>query len=443
MTAPAVTTSRPRRRLLVVCYFFPPLAGGGVHRVLGFTRHLPDHGWDCTVVCAGPDDYWVRDEALEARVRLGTEVIRVTGGSALSAWLRVRRGGGGGRRSGRTFGWLRRLSDWWLMPDSYTGWAARARGAVRARLARGGIDAVLTSSPPDSAHLTAPRLAASAGAGALPWVADFRDPWVGLHLRRPPTAWHARRHAALERRVVTAADLVLAASDTHRAQLAASGLPLRGLLHLPNGYEPEPAPAPAADAAHCTLVFSGTLAQMPDAEVCLEALHEVLAHDARARRELRVHVLGPFEQGYADRAVALGLTGIVQFEGPRPHAETRARQAAAAALLLWKPRAMPTMVPGKLYEYLDSGRPVIALLEPADEAAALLRADVDVRVDPGDRAALAAALAATLARWRSGVHADAPRPPWLAAHTRAALSARLARELDALVDARAMHGATA
>jgi hypothetical protein len=45
-----------RRRLLVVCYFFPPLAGGGVHRVLGFTRHLPEHGWDCSVVCAGPED---------------------------------------------------------------------------------------------------------------------------------------------------------------------------------------------------------------------------------------------------------------------------------------------------------------------------------------------------------------------------------------------------
>ena len=40
------------RRLLVLCYFYPPLGGGGVHRVLGFTRHLPRHGWECTVVCA-------------------------------------------------------------------------------------------------------------------------------------------------------------------------------------------------------------------------------------------------------------------------------------------------------------------------------------------------------------------------------------------------------
>ena len=78
------------RRLLLLCYFYPPLAGGGVHRALGFTRWLPERGWDCTVVCAGPEDYWVRDETLEGRIPPQTEVIRVPGGSALSAWLRLK-----------------------------------------------------------------------------------------------------------------------------------------------------------------------------------------------------------------------------------------------------------------------------------------------------------------------------------------------------------------
>jgi hypothetical protein len=62
------------RRLLLLCYFYPPLGGGGVHRVLGFTRWLPEHGWDCTVVCAGPEDYWVRDETLVNRIPPQTTV---------------------------------------------------------------------------------------------------------------------------------------------------------------------------------------------------------------------------------------------------------------------------------------------------------------------------------------------------------------------------------
>ena len=64
------------RRVLILCYFYPPLAGGGVHRVLGFTRHLPAHGWECTVIAAGEEDYWVTDESLNARVPERTEVIR-------------------------------------------------------------------------------------------------------------------------------------------------------------------------------------------------------------------------------------------------------------------------------------------------------------------------------------------------------------------------------
>ena len=419
------------RRLLVIAYFYPPLAGGGVHRVLGFTRHLPAHGWSCTVICAGPRDYWVTDEALARAVPATTEVIRVAGGSALSTWLALRRGDRG-RRSGRMFGGLRALSDWWLLPDSYAGWARRAHAAAARRLARGDVDVVLSTSPPDSVHLAALPLRARFG---RPWIADFRDPWIGLHFRRPPTAWHAARQAALERRVMVSADLVLAASRTHVERIARSGLAAPRVEHLPNGFEPEPgavAPEPAARATF-ELAFTGTLSLMPDTEVFLEALHEVLARRPEARRRLRARLAGPYDSGYEDRAIALGLRGIVEFTGARPHADSRALQRGADVLLLWKPRGCPTMVPGKLYEYLDAGRPIVALLDADDEAAALVRRAGGTVVPPGDRAALAAEIERRYAAWRDGVATPTVRPAWLVEHTRAALAARLATRLDALV----------
>src|ERR1051325_79447 len=115
------------KRLLVIAYFYPPLAGGGVHRVLGFTRHLPRHGWSCTVVCAGADDYWVHDETLMARIAPGAEVVRGAGGSAPAQWLRWRRRDRG-RRPGRLFSGLRAMADWGLVPDPYVGWLGRAPG---------------------------------------------------------------------------------------------------------------------------------------------------------------------------------------------------------------------------------------------------------------------------------------------------------------------------
>jgi glycosyltransferase involved in cell wall biosynthesis len=422
-----------RRRLLVLCYFYPPLAGGGVHRVLSFTRYLPAHGWDCTVVCAGAKDYWVRDESLMSRIPDGTEVIRVPGGSGLSALLRFT-GASRGRRSGRTFAGLRRLSDWWLLPDSYAGWARRAGRAARRRVALGPFDAMLSSSPPDSVHLAA---LAVKRATRLPWVADFRDPWVALYFRQPPTRWHRARQEALERAVLDSADRTLVASRTHADQLVSLTAARPGrVVHLPNGFESAPdegegTPA-VADPEHFTLVFTGTLSQMPDVEVFLEALHELLARRPEARRRLRARLAGPFESGYEDRAVALGLTGIVEFRGIQPHAPTRALQRAADLLLLWKPRGLETMVPGKLYEYLDSGRPLLALLPAGDEAGDLVTRAGGEIVPPGDRAALAQAIERRYLKWKDGASPPAARPEWLDAHARPRLAARLAAVLDDL-----------
>jgi len=421
------------RRLLVLSYFYPPLAGGGVHRMLGFTRHLPEHGWACTVICAGAGDYWVRDETLE--IPPGTEVIRVPGGSALSTWLRLR-GGGGGQRSDATFGTLRRLSDWWLLPDSYVGWARRARHAAARRLRAGGVDALLSTSPPDSVHRAALPLARDT---RIPWIADFRDPWIGLHFRTPPTAWHRARQAAMEREVVEGADRVLVASRTHGEQLEAALPGVRERIeYLPNGFESGEAAAaavaPPADPSF-RVVFTGTLAQMPDALTFLEAIHEVLARRPEARRRLRVKIAGPYDTGVEDRGIALGLKGIVEFLGPVSHAQSRALQRGAELLMLWKPSGagFHTMVPGKLYEYLDSGRPVLAMLDREDEAARLVeRGGGEVRA-PRDREGLATAIERRYAAWREHGPTPARRPDWLVEHTRARLAEQLAVVLERVV----------
>ena len=402
-------------------------------RVLGLTRYLPAAGWRCTVVCAGEDDYWVRDDSQE--IPAGTEVIRVRGGSGLAAWLKLRGRGREGRRSGETFGRLRRLSDWWLIPDSYRGWARRARAVTARRLARGDVTALLSTSPPDSVHLAGRALARRF---RLPWVADFRDPWIGLHFRTPPSDWHRTRHAAMEAAVVSEADAVFAASRTHADELAAA-FPARAarIHHVPNGYEPVGEGAAGAtppDADRFLVVFTGTLAEMPDAFTFLDALHDVLARHPEGRRRLRVRFAGPYETGVEDRAIALSLKGIVEFLGPISHARARALQHEADLLLLWKPRGdgYRTMVPGKLYEYLESGRPILAALRAEEEVARVARDGGATVVEPGQREPMRAALERAYDRWRAEGPAAPREVPWLGSHTRAELARRTAALLETL-----------
>jgi glycosyltransferase involved in cell wall biosynthesis len=421
------------RRALVLAYFYPPLAGGGVHRVLSFTRHLPAAGWDCTVVCAGAEDYWVRDPSLLAGVPAGTEVLRVPGGTPLASWLRVRRGVGvtaTARRPRGAFALVRGLADLVLLPDPYVGWARRAARVARRRIAAGGIDVVLTSSPPDSAHLAGLELARDT---RLPWVADFRDPWIGLHFLRPPTPWHAARQRVMERAVVTGADLVLAASRTHLDDLRA--LEPRRLEWLPNGYEPAADTATPERHDRFTMVFTGNSFHMRQTEVFLRGLAEWLHGQPEIRPRVRVVIAGPFESGQRACARSLGLDDVVDFPGPLPHRETRALQTGADLLLLWKPDGpgYRTMVPGKTYEYLDAGRPVLALLARDDEAAGLVADAGADRVEPGDAAGVTETLRRRYQAWQREGPAVARRPAWIDHHTREALAGRLAGMLDTLV----------
>ena len=405
-----------------------------MYRVLGFTRHLPRHGWSCTVVCAGEEDYWVKDDSLS--VPPSTEVIRVSGGSAIRSWLKAG-GASGGRRSGSTFGALRRLSDWWLLPDSYRGWSRRAARAALQRIERGDVSALWSSSPPESVHLAGREVAAKS---RLPWVADFRDPWVPLAFRQPPTAWHRDRQQAMERSVVERADRVIAASRLHAESLRAR-LPeadAHRVLHVPNGFEPfatPPAAAGEGDASPFLVVFTGTMAQMPDIETLLEAVHDLLARHPEARRRLRVELLGAYESGYEDRSIALGLKGIVRFPGPRTHEETRALQHRADVLMLIKPTgpSFRTMVPGKLYEYLEARRPIVAVIEESDEATELLRRAGQSILPPRRREPLTDELERRYLAWRAEGRAADADYPWLSAHERGRLAERLATTLDELV----------
>ena len=90
------------------------------------------------------------------------------------------------------------------------------------------------------------------------------------------------------------------------------------------------------------------------------------------------------------------------------------------------------MVPGKLYEYLDAGRPIVALLEASDEAGELAGRGGAELVAPGNREALAATLERRWLAWRAGVRPPTARPAWLDEHRRDRLAQVMAGILDSL-----------
>lgn len=416
--------------------FFPPMGGGGVYRPLSFVRHLPANGWRVTVIAPRGDAFWIRDESLLERVPPGTRVVRTDTWSGQAV---LRRGAAGAqKRSSRRFGFLRRVAAAVLIPDSYVGWYSFAVRAAVQEIRSGGFDALYSTSPPETAHLVAAAVQRRSG---LPWVADFRDPWMNLHLLDVPSRAHAALHRRLERSVCGRADVV--ATTVWSEELLRRACPSARVTRIPNGYDGGEMAAVAAlsppPGGPIRILHAGMLTQRRSAAPFLEALRDFLARRPDAQGGVDVEFAGAREDENERVLERLGLGACVRFAGSIPHAEALRRERAAHVLLLIK-HADPRyngLVPGKLYEYIGLRRPVLALA-PAGEARVLVES---LRrgewADPEDVAAISRAIERMYERHRAGTldsHYDLSERPEF---ERSRQAASLAALLDRVVEERA------
>ena len=375
------------KRLLMIINFFPPAAGGGVYRPLSFVKYLSSASWDITVVTPRPGEFWISDPGLEAQIPPGVRVVRTGSLSGPRTLNKFR--GGRSRRSSGGFGLLRSMGEMFLVPDTYVGWVPFASRAA-ARLCREErFDLVYSTSPPDSSHLVARRISNRFG---LPWVADFRDPWISLNLRTPPTPIHASWHRRLERGAMEA-DTVLVTTKWHGEMLRMS-FPGARIERVSNGYDDEDFEGLVGierPDRPFTILHSGMLTLGRSIGPFLEGLSLFCREHPDSRDDVRVIFLGSRESRNEKLAARAGLEGMVFFEDNVPHAECVRRESSSHVLLLLKhdDDRYRGLVPGKLYEYLGARRPVLAVV-PEGEAADIVRDNRRGEVAPiGDARAIA------------------------------------------------------
>ncbi|HET7903715.1 MAG TPA: glycosyltransferase, partial [Candidatus Eisenbacteria bacterium] len=192
----------PSRRVLMVAFHYPPEGGSsGVLRTLKFSRYLLRYGWQPHVLTLTASSYPVRDEKLLAQIPPEVVVHRTR---AID--------------SGRHLAIRGRYLSSLAIPDRFIGWLPFAvpRGIDVVR--RHGIDAIYSTSPLATAHLIALRIHR---ATRVPWVADFRDPWIeeGIHPR--PGSMRERIERRLERAVVRGADRLVMTTSRLRDEILA------------------------------------------------------------------------------------------------------------------------------------------------------------------------------------------------------------------------------
>jgi len=443
-----------RRRVLIVAYFFPPLGGAGVQRSLKLAKYLPEMGWEPTILTVRSRDYWMADDSLADELGRGARILRTRSLTGLSLLRRLAPSQAGAadrpRREGGRLGFLRLAASWVFVPDSYVGWVPFAKYAAGRLLSRQPFDLIYTTSSPDSAHLIGRSLARRF---RLPWVSDFRDPWTRRISYRPPTPLHHRWHRRLERSVLEEASLITVTAEATRQDYLRlyPELPPEKITVITNGYDEadfanlQSAGLGAADSAHLqsagrpsdnmSILHAGQLNPQRPARPFLEGLSLFFEQRPEARQKVRVRFVGPSYQHDHDDAARLGLSEVVRFEPALPHREVVAELCRSHLLLLMEEDSARggLILPGKVFEYLRSGRPILGLL-PRGAAWDLLeqhRAGTCCRTE--DRAAVAAALASYFEAFEGeGVPATGLSADELDAYERRALARKMAGHFDRL-----------
>jgi glycosyltransferase involved in cell wall biosynthesis len=172
----------PRPRVLLIAYVFPPVGGAGVQRVTKFVKYLPTCGWDVSVLTVANPSVPLQDTSLNQDIPPETKIYRARtwepGYGLKSAVVAPSRPGNQRTLLGRGKRWLaslgRSAANTLLQPDPQVLWRPRALAEGLRILRAERHDVILASGPPFSSLLLAAALARRSG---LPFVLDYRDEW--------------------------------------------------------------------------------------------------------------------------------------------------------------------------------------------------------------------------------------------------------------------------
>lgn len=376
-----------KKSVLIICYNFPPIGGGGVPRPLKMAKYLGEFGWRVHILTVDPTYHVTADPSLLAQLPASVTIHRAKEKNILprpkgqqapaakqpgeakavaakpSAVSTVKRG---------IINVLKKVKPYLLIPDDQILWYPEAVKLGREIMQREQIDVIFSTSGPVTNHLIGQKLAQEF---PCKWVIDFRDPWT-QNMHRSGIVWRDRLEERMEAKVMKQADAVTTVTATFAKNFRQKyGTAIQRLELIYNGFDREDFVdlqpyLTQSDKFHA--VYAGILYQKRNPRLLLRAIKELIDEGLVDRSKIALSFAGVFDYpGYSENADCvdeLGLGDVVHVLGNLKHKEALGLMKGADALLLIgdvTPDA-GAYIPGKLYEYMGIGNPVLALNMPGE-----------------------------------------------------------------------------
>ena len=394
-------------KVLMISYPFPPLMKSGSFRPAKFVKYLPQNNWQPIVITVIPTLNDPMDDTLTKSLPNDLQVIRIHAPhprpmERIFDWYKRLRDDDSPQKSqnepasneddlsfiARIFRIIQKLIITPLSIVQYPPidhalyWSLRIIPVARKIIIENDVKLVFTTSPPFSSLITGLILKKITG---VPWVADFRDPWTTEKLRYGSKGWRLSVDRFIERYTLRRANCVIGVTPNwvkDLQHLAGEHHTTNKYFLITNGYDesdfanrtlPNLEIEPEVRISHIGSMYQGGI------EVLLNGLSNI-APSALSR--LRIELIGYLHPHDLDKLTDANHLENISYQPQRiTHEQSLDLMRNSHVLLLSLPF---DYFPGKVFEYMRVGRPVLAIAHNSEIAKLINKSGIGCVVNSND-----------------------------------------------------------
>ena len=394
-------------KILLITYYWPPAGGSGVQRWLKFIKYLSCFGIDPIVYTVENPDYAVEDESLISEVPLKLQVLRepIWEPNKVLSKLKINKKNqsAGFLNPDPTF--LQRQMHYiranYFIPDARKYWIKPSVRKLSSFLKENPVDVIISTGPPHSVHMIGLELKKMTG---IKWLADFRDPWTKIDYfhNLPLTKVARKKHHELEDKVLKEADAVLVVGKTMKEEFIGRN---KKTYVVSNGFDEQVEDDEVVMDAKFSISHIGMMNADRNPKIFWQALSELIDENEDFSRDLSVKLIGKCDDEVYQSVERFGLKNYVNFVAYVAHKDVLKFQRSSQLLLL-AVNDVPSsrsVITGKVFEYLQSERPIIGIGPiDGDLAEILTETEAGQMVDFDDLLSLKKILAKYYKKFKTG-----------------------------------------
>jgi len=372
------------KKVLIITYYWPPSGGAGVQRWLKFAKYLRNFGWEPVIYTPLNPEFPAIDDTLAKDIPVDIEVIRTPIWEPYEFYKKLTgkksttKINSGFLNDKKSPGLVEQLSVWvrgnLFIPDARKFWIKPSVRFLTKYLKENHIDAIVSTGPPHSMHLIALAIKTRL---SIPWLADFRDPWTDIDYYKnlKISAYADRKHKSLELKTIKDCSAMVVVSRDMKENYEKMGA--RNVHVITNGFDSDDM---ADDQVIRDTKFSishiGTLPPSLNLKGLWQVLSALSESLPNFRNDLEIKLVGKVDQSVVDDIKSYNLNDQLNRIEYVTHDKAALLMRQSALLLLAINKDSPNakgILTGKFFEYLASGRPIMAIGPTDGELARIIK----------------------------------------------------------------------